>query len=66
MNSRPSYQLPDITEPDGNVFSIIARVSRLLKKAGLKQEAEEFCSRAMNSEDYQDVLAIIGEYVEIE
>jgi len=50
---------------DGNVFSIIGRVSRTLKRAGLDTQAKEFCRRAMKSSKYEDVLTLCDEYVEI-
>lgn len=51
---------------DGNVFSIIGRVSKALKRAGQLDKAQEFCQRATSSASYDDVLALTFEYVEVE
>lgn len=65
MKVKPTIELPEVTDEKGNVFSIIALVSRALKKADMKDEAAEFVSRAYLQEDYYKVLALVSEYVEI-
>ena len=49
---------------DGNVYSIISRVCQALKKAGLKDKAEEFKKKAFSSESYDKVLCLCLEYVD--
>lgn len=61
-SDKPPCQL---TGQDGNVFSIIGRVSRTLKNAGLRAQSAEFCRRAMKSSKYEDVLTLCEEYVEV-
>jgi hypothetical protein len=51
---------------DGNVFSIIARVNRTLKQAGLPSRAKEFMHKAAQSRGYDAVLTLCDEYVEVE
>lgn len=51
---------------DGNVFNIIGKVSKGLKRAGLKEQAEEFQTRAFKSGSYDEVLQLVMEYVEVE
>lgn len=51
---------------DGNVFSIIGRVSKALKRAGQADKAKEFSEKAMNSESYDAVLQLCFDYVEVE
>ena len=51
---------------DGNVFAIIARVSKALKKAGHPDLADEFMTKAFSADDYDHVLRITTEYVEVE
>lgn len=51
---------------DGNVFNIIGRVSKALKKAGLADQAKEFTGKALSSESYDSVLQMATEYVEVE
>jgi hypothetical protein len=52
---RPSVQL---SGTDGNVFAIIGKVSRALKDAGLREEAEQFCDEAFACESYDAVLRL--------
>jgi len=49
---------------DGNVFAIIGAVSSALKKAKMPERAREFSNRAMSSDSYDAVLALLCEYVE--
>ena len=51
---------------DGNVFSIIGKVSNTLKKAGLPEQAKEFTGKAFSSGSYDDVLALTMECVDVE
>ena len=51
---------------DGNVFAIIANVSRTLKRAGLRDKAEEFKAKAPKAGSYDNVLQLCMEYVEVE
>lgn len=60
---KPTVQL---TGEDGNVFSIIARVSKALKRAGQPEKAQEFRDKAMRSASYDDVLRLCMDYVEVE
>lgn len=50
---------------DGNAFALIGKVSKTLKNSGLRDEANEFQNKAFNSESYDALLVLIGEYVEI-
>lgn len=63
MSNKPVCKL--IGE-DGNVFNIIGKVSRTLKQSGLKEQAKEFASKAMQQESYDAVLRLVTEYVEVE
>lgn len=60
---KPTVQL---TGEDGNVFSIIGRVSKALRCAGLVDEAKEFTRKALNSGSYDEVLQLCFDYVEVE
>jgi len=55
-----------LTGTDRNVFNIIGQVSKALKKAGYKDKAEEFTTRAFNSESYDQVLQLCFDYVDVE
>jgi hypothetical protein len=49
---------------DGNVFSIIAQVSRTLRNAGLSWRADEFKRKAVKCGSYDEVLQLLHDYVE--
>ena len=49
---------------DGNVFSIIGKVSACLKKAGQADKAKEFQQKAMSSKSYDEVLMLLHDYVD--
>mgnify|MGYP001167522207 FL=1 len=51
---------------DGNIFNLMGIASRTLKKAGLREEAEEMIKGIKNSGSYHEALGIIMEYVEVE
>jgi hypothetical protein len=59
---KPECQL---TETDGNVFAIIGRVSSTLKRAGLREQADEFRQKAMASKSYDEVLRLCFDYVDV-
>lgn len=50
---------------DGNVFAIIGKVSQTLERAGLREQASEFQSKAMNADSYEQVLVLCMEYVSV-
>lgn len=48
---------------DGNAYSIIARVSKALRRAGQGDKVAEYQARA-TSGDYDNLLAVTMEYVD--
>ena len=50
---------------DGNVFAIVGAVSRTLKKAGMKSQANAFTAKAFASDSYDAVLRLCHEYVDV-
>jgi len=50
-------------DEDGNVYAIIGRVRDALRKAGFRDDANEFRDRAFEQESYDDVLILVQEYV---
>lgn len=66
MKSKLDKPVVKLSGEDGNVFSIIARVSKALKKAGMKEEAAEFVAKTPTCDDYWAVVALAAKYVEIE
>ncbi len=51
---------------DGNVFSIIGKVTLALRDAGLGEKGKEFSGRAFLSSSYDEVLRLAMKYVEVE
>jgi hypothetical protein len=49
---------------DGNVFSIIGRVSKALKRAGQPDKAKEWVAKATLQKSYDDVLMLVHDYVD--
>ena len=62
MNKKPKCRL---VGSDGNVFSVIANVCKVLKTAGMAEQANEFRTRAFSAASYGDVFVIASEFVEI-
>ena len=62
-SKKPKMQL---IGQDGNIFAIMGRASRLLKKSGQGDKAKEMRDRVMSCDSYQKALNIISEYVETE
>lgn len=60
---RPKMKLVGM---DRNIFAILGRASRLLKRNGQAEQAEEMSNRVYHSGDYYKALNIISEYVETE
>lgn len=50
---------------DGNVFSVISRVQRALRRAGFPEDAEEFGSRAHSASSYDDVIQLAMRTVDV-
>lgn len=61
--TKPTVQL---SGEDGNVFLIIGRVSKALKRAGMAQEAAEFTTKAYNAKSYDEVLQLCMAYVDVQ
>ncbi len=51
---------------NGNVFAIIGKVIKVLKKAGLGEKAKEFQKLAMAQHSYDDVLILVFDYCDVE
>lgn len=51
---------------DGNVFNLIGLAADALKLAGQRDAAKEMTARCFAAHSYQEALAIIAEYLEIQ
>ena len=54
-----------LTGEDGNVFSIIGRISGALKKAGQADKAKEFTDKAFAAGSYDEVLQLAMTYCDV-
>ena len=61
--SRPELKL---LGHDGNIFSTLGDAARLLRRAGMSEQANEMADRVHKSSNYYEALGIISEYVETE
>jgi len=50
---------------DGNAFAIMSRVTKALRRNGYKDLVDEYMKEAMSS-DYDNLLRVTMEYVEVE
>jgi len=54
------------TDPSGNIFDIVGRVSAALKKEGKAAEAKEAADRVWQASSYEEALGILREYADLE
>ena len=67
LNTQSKPRKPNCTllGTDGNVFAIIRRVKRALRKVGEDNLADEFSRKALGAKSYDEVLRLCMEYVEV-
>jgi hypothetical protein len=51
---------------DGNIFSIMGRVTKALKQNGMEDKAKEYSDKIWDCASYDEALRITMEYVEVE
>ena len=54
-----------LSETDGNVFFMAAKVNAALEKAGMKDKINEFSGKLFKCESYDAAIRLMSEYVEI-
>ena len=54
-----------LTGEDGNIFAIMGRVQKAMKRAGFKKEAKELSEEVTKSLSYDEALEYISDYVDI-
>ena len=65
----PTKEKPamELVGSDGNIFSIMARASSVLRQAGLAEQAKEMANRVTTeAHSYDEALRIVSEYVQTE
>lgn len=62
-NTKPTV---DMSRVDGNIFSVFGAVTRALKRAGLRDQADEAKRRLFQCGSYDEALQLAMEYVEFE
>jgi hypothetical protein len=55
----------NLTESDGNAFAIMGQVTRALRRAGCSQEHIAAYQREATSGDYDNLLRVSMEYVDV-
>ncbi len=50
---------------DGNIFNLMGIAHKILKEAGMEENADEMVKRVTSSKSYLEALAVISEYVDI-
>ena len=63
MKDRPELQL---VGHDGNIYAIMGSAAKLLRRAGMREEADEMFKRVTSSGSYEQALGIVSEYVQTE
>lgn len=63
MKDRPQMEL---VGHDGNIFAVMGSAARLLRRADMREEAEEMVERVTSSSSYYEALNIVSEYVQTE
>ena len=61
MEDKPSVLL---SGEDGNIFSIVGRCRRALKRAGQPDKADELSAKVTEAGSYDEALQIIMGYVD--
>lgn len=61
-----SKPLIKLVGEDGNAFAIIGKVRQAAKKNGFSQETISNITNEMMSGDYDNLLATVGKYFDIE
>lgn len=51
---------------NGNTFSVLGRVNRILREAGQVSRARELIERSGDCQSYDEVIILAREYVELE
>lgn len=55
-----------LTGQDGNIFNLIGVASKVLKNNNLPDKATEMTNRVFKTKSYEEALATIAEYVEVD
>ena len=70
MSTSQSVKFPDVhvqlSGEDGNVFSIIGRVSQALRRAGCApSEINAFQTQVQSSQSYDEALSVVMQWVSV-
>ena len=55
-----------LTGTDGNVFVLASKVSKILKNAGLIDQAKEFSNKLYECDSYDEALQLMMKYVDVQ
>jgi hypothetical protein len=51
---------------DGNIFSIMGKCTKALKRVGQNEQAKELTEKIFSSSSYDEALQICMQYIEVE
>ena len=54
-----------MTGQNGNIFAIMGRVQKAMKRAGFAKESKELVKEVTSSHSYSEALEVIADYVEV-
>lgn len=54
-----------LTGTDGNVFALIGKCSKALKREGLVTEAKEMSDKCFSADSYHGAIAVMMEYCDV-
>jgi len=63
--SKVKKPICDLLNIADNQFSVIEEVKRVMSKNNLQPKLNEFVKRALRANNYDEVLKIAGDYVEL-
>lgn len=62
MNDKPECKLIDT---DGNIFALLGKVRKTLKRNGMRCKVDEVTEKVTNSKSYDEALMVLSDYVKI-
>lgn len=66
MTERKTELVVNLNGEDGNVFALCGKVTKLLRRGGYREYAEELPNKLNECRNYDEALALLNSYVEFE
>jgi hypothetical protein len=65
MKTETKKPIVKLIGTDVNIFSLVGKASKEMKRIGMTDEAKEMADKVFASASYSEALSIIGKYVTI-